>query len=233
MVSQFACSKELWITAYNFSRVILFCRIREINIVPQYLQYTFRRKCSANKCTQCVKSLSCFVFIINLFPFVEKFKWRVCRTQSIFCTVANYRQCTIFQQYRNIPHIACANLRMRIAYSSVLFGRVFQLDNTDGYAVYEKQYVRTAIFTSLFHNKLIDTTENIMVGMLKVDIFQTKRIIPTIAICKVITVTIKQKSIPESVIVILTAYIAQIGDNAVHLGGCQILILVLISKKTS
>ena len=122
---------------------------------------------------------------------------------------------------------------MRIAYSSVLFCWVFQLDNADGYAVYEKQNVGATILSALLHDKLIDTTENIMVGILKVYIFQTKRIIPTIAICKVITVTIKQKSIPKSIIVILTAYIAQIGDNAVYLGGCQILILVLISKKTS
>jgi len=97
---------------------------------------------------------------------------------------------------------------MRIVYSSILLGWIFQFDDADGYAVYEKQDIRTTILTALLHDKLIDTMENIMVGMLEVDVFQTKRIIPTIAICKIIAVTIEQKSIPESVIVILSASIA-------------------------
>ena len=120
---------------------------------------------------------------------------------------------------------------MCIAYSSVLFGWIFQFDDADGYAVYEKQYVGTAIFTSLFHNKLIDTTENIMVWMPEVNVFQTKRIIPTIAICKIIPVTIEQKSIPKSIIVILSACIAQVSDDTVHLGGGQILVFVLNGEK--
>ena len=60
-----------------------------------------------------------------------------------------------------------------------------------------------------------------MVGVLKVNVFQAERIIPTITICKVVAVTIEQKSVSKSVIVILSACIAQIGDNAVYLGGGQ------------
>ena len=70
-----------------------------------------------------------------------------------------------------------------------------------------------------------------MVWMLKVNVFQTKRITPSIAICKIIPVTIEQKGIPKSIIVILSTCITQIGDNAVHLGGGQILVFVLNGEK--
>ena len=55
---------------------------------------------------------------------------------------------------------------MCIAYSCILLSRIFQFDDADGHAVYEKQDIRTTILTALLHDKLIDTTENIMVRML-------------------------------------------------------------------
>ena len=122
---------------------------------------------------------------------------------------------------------------MGIAYGGILLGRIFQFNDADGYAIYKKQNVRATVLTTLLHDKLIDATENIMVGVLKVNVFQAERIIPTITICKVVAVTIEHKSVSKSVIVILSACIAQIGDNAVYLGGGQIPILVLSGKKIS
>ena len=79
---------------------------------------------------------------------------------------------------------------MSIAYGGILLGRIFQFNDADGYAVYEKQNVGATVLTTLLHDKLIDATENIMVGMLEVDIFQAEWIIPPIAVCKVVTITI-------------------------------------------
>jgi len=80
---------------------------------------------------------------------------------------------------------------MGIAYRGILLGRIFQFDDADGYAIYKKQNVRATILTTLPHDKLIDATENIMVGMLEVNVLHAERIIPTITICKIVTVTIE------------------------------------------
>lgn len=69
---------------------------------------------------------------------------------------------------------------MGIAYGGILLGRIFQFNDADGYAIYKKQNVRATVLTTLLHDKLIDATENIMVGVLKVNVFQAERIIPTI-----------------------------------------------------
>ena len=68
--------------------------------------------------------------------------------------------------------------------------------------------------------------------MLEVNVFQTKRIIPTIAICKIIPVTIEQECMTKGMVIILSACIAKIGNYAVNLCGCQILFFILLDKKT-
>ena len=170
MVPQFTRSKELWIAAHHFGRVILFRRIREIDIIAQDFQDAFWRKRSANKGPKRIKPLAGFVFIVDFLPFVEKFEWGVGRSQFVLRPVADNRQCTIFQQGWYIPHITGTNLRMRIAYGGILLGRVFEFDDADRYAVNEKQNVGPTVLTALFHDKLVDATENIMVGMLEVDV---------------------------------------------------------------
>ena len=99
---------------------------------------------------------------------------------------------------------------MGIAYGGILLGRIFQFNDADGYAIYKKQNVKATVLTTLLHDKLIDATENIMVGVLKVNVFQAERIIPTITICKVVAVTIEQKSVSKSVIVILSAVLRRL-----------------------
>ena len=231
MVPQFTRSKELWIAAHHFGRVILFRRIREIDIIAQDFQDAFWRKRSANKGPKRIKPLAGFVFIVDFLPFVEKFEWRVGRSQFVLRPVADNRQCTIFQQGRYIPHIASTNLRVGIAYGGILLGRVFEFDDADRYAVYKKQNVGPTVLTALFHDKLVDATENIMVGMLEVDVLQAERIIPAITVCKIISVAIEQEGVLQGIIIVLAASVPQIGDNAVHLGSGQFFIFVLSGKK--
>ena len=77
---------------------------------------------------------------------------------------------------------------MCVADSRILFRRIFEFDDTDRYAVDEKQDVGAAVLTALFHDKLVDATENIMVGMLEVDVLQAERIIPAITVCKIVSI---------------------------------------------
>ena len=120
---------------------------------------------------------------------------------------------------------------MGIAYRGILLGRIFQFDDADGYAIYKKQNVRATILTTLPHDKLIDATENIMVGMLEVDVLQAERIIPAITVCKIISVAIEQEGVLQGIIIVLAASVPQIGNNAVHLGSGQFFIFVLSGKK--
>ena len=108
---------------------------------------------------------------------------------------------------------------MGIAYGGILLGRVFEFDNADRYAVDEKQDVGPAVLAALFHDKLVNATEYIMVGMLEVDVLQTERILPAIAICKIVSVPIEQEGVLQGIIIVLTARVAQVGNNAIHFGG--------------
>lgn len=107
---------------------------------------------------------------------------------------------------------------MGIAYGGILLSRVFEFDDADRYAVNEKQNVGPAVLTALFHDKLVDATENIMVGMLEVDVLQAERIIPAITVCKIISVPIEQEGVLLGIIIVLAASVPQIGNNAVHFG---------------
>ena len=108
---------------------------------------------------------------------------------------------------------------MRIADGRVLLRRIFEFDDADRYAVDKKQDVGAAVLASLFHDKLVDAAENIMVGMLEVDVFQSERIAPAVAVSKVVSVPIEQEGVLQGIIIVLTARVAQVGDNAIHFGG--------------
>ena len=97
---------------------------------------------------------------------------------------------------------------MCVADSRILFRRIFEFDNADRYAVDEKQDVGAAVLASLFHDKLVDAAKNIMVGMLEVDVFQSERIAPAVAVGKVISVPIELESVLQSEVVVLTARVA-------------------------
>ena len=129
------------------------------------------------------------------------------------------------------PAYSGYKLRVGIAYGGILLGRIFEFDDADRYAVYKKQNVGPTVLAALFHDKLIDATENIMVGMLEVDVLQAERIIPAITVCKIISVPIEQEGVLQGIIIVLAASVPQIGNNAVHLGSGQFFIFVLSGKK--
>ena len=70
-----------------------------------------------------------------------------------------------------------------------------------------------------------------MVGMLEVDVFQSERIAPAVAVSKVVSVPIEQESVLQGEVVVLSARVAQVCDYAIHLGFGQMSVFILCGKK--
>ena len=169
-----ARSEELRITAYDFNFIAVIFAILKVDIIAEDFKESCRAIHAFYHCLRFFKRQGGnLIPVVDTSPSVEMLVGCTHRTKPRFYPVRYTRQRAVMQQVGNITPIPRIDLFPSVIDGCLCVRRIFQFDNTKGHTIHVQKHVRTAVFhlpvVCIFHRELINRTEDIIVGVFKVD----------------------------------------------------------------
>ena len=162
--------EELRIPANNLE--ILVGVVGEINKILDYRKQSLFAEQALDHCGQRVDAVHLLIVGFYLSPSIEEVIRRKEGTVFIVCSIADYHESVIFEQFGNVSAIAHRELGVRIHDGRVFLDCTLEFEHHNGNAVDEHNAVwNTELFLDTFNFKLIDDLENIVFWSVKINKF--------------------------------------------------------------